>query len=681
MQNFTGSSSCLRALVTAGGTSVPLDDVRAIGNRSKGGFGVALANELALAGIQVTLLSTEYARLKYRVNPKVSVIEFDTYQNYFDTLSRLASLAEQNKQPFDFVFLAAAVSDFAPVRTEGKISSDSRHVIECKALPKVIDSARYMFGKTSYIVGFKLHSLLRSDRESVRTRFAARERLVQTARKQNARAHLNLTIANFAPWGDQQDNTMYGVKPDGNVIEFAGSFDQRVRAIVLDVIKRQKTTWMRSESVLLNSNQLDVGSAPFALKFMQAANLFVGSSGNLTYETLDQERFLVTPRGRSDKGRMMYRLLVLVRPSFADGVMKYESNVRDDKPSIDSAVNTRVLSMIPQTIAMHFHDGWVLGATKTQTDYPCGTAEEAGAILEAITRHWAENVWDDPDCPTMIELTSHGHTLFCLPQDLDQLDKSWQAMQNEHDDHLRQVGQGEVISSLVRRPIWRQYQIVGLVAELPDKDWVSLYIGQDNRGEGLGAEVVQMAIKKHKLIGVHVNCQKDEKVIDYYAKFGYKKVDEENGVVILLPPSLQDKVIEAATIRVYVPGQQKLLMGQRSHGPWKEQWVNVGGVVKPGESPWQAALREAGEELVGFPSFVLEPKSRSIHYVAEPNTDRVFRVTCFHLQVPYEFPVKANEADGELLTCKWMTTEDLLGPFFKRPIGTRLSHADLFSDF
>ena len=43
-------------LVTAGGTREPLDAVRYIGNRSSGRMGVAVADEAARRGADVTLL-------------------------------------------------------------------------------------------------------------------------------------------------------------------------------------------------------------------------------------------------------------------------------------------------------------------------------------------------------------------------------------------------------------------------------------------------------------------------------------------------------------------------------------------------------------------------------------------------------------------------------------------------
>jgi len=675
------SYSYLRALVTAGGTSVPLDGVRSVGNRSKGGFGVALANELAVIGINVTLLATEYAQLKYRIDPRVSVVLFETFDQYLKSINELTLNARQNNQPFDFVLLAAAVSDFAPEVSEGKIASDSSMSIRFDRLPKIIDQARDLFGKTAYLVGFKLLPLLEDDCRSVLSLWRAKERLIEAARKQNHRAHLNLTIANFSPWGDQKSDTVYGVKPDGNALVFGGSFEQRTRAIVNDIVRRQKTTWMKSVPCEMDSPISEAGfqATQRALAFMQKANLFVGSAGNLTVQLPNANNqatdFLVTPRARPNKSTMAANEMVRVNPLFPLGVMCYEANDSGYKPSIDSAVNTRLLSCLPFSIVMHFHDGWVLDAAKTHTDYPCGTAEEAGAVLEAMASSQCVTQSCEPEAPIMVHLVQHGHSLFCNAEDLDYYSDVWQLTLSEHNDHLKDVDQDHLITQLIRRPIWLRGAIIGLVAELPGEDWVSLYVAEKYRKSGLGARVVQMAIEKHKLIAVHDNCQATAGVVDYYIRFGYKTIQKKNGLIILLPPSLQDKVIEAATIRVYAPQQKSVLMGQRSHGPWKDKWVNVGGLVKPNETPWQAALREVGEELVGFPDFVQEPKSRSIHYVAEPGTDRVFRITCFHVDLPFTPDCQVNPIDGELTNCAWIKLSDLHNQSI--PPVTRLSLADL----
>ena len=45
-------------LITAGGTSEPIDDVRTVTNRSSGRFGAALANAFAASGARTTVLGS-----------------------------------------------------------------------------------------------------------------------------------------------------------------------------------------------------------------------------------------------------------------------------------------------------------------------------------------------------------------------------------------------------------------------------------------------------------------------------------------------------------------------------------------------------------------------------------------------------------------------------------------------
>jgi phosphopantothenoylcysteine synthetase/decarboxylase len=60
--------------------------------------------------------------------------------------------------PIDVVFLAMAVSDFAPRPTAGKLRSDDQTLIlECPPTPKVIRSVRD-WAPGAFLVGFKLLS-------------------------------------------------------------------------------------------------------------------------------------------------------------------------------------------------------------------------------------------------------------------------------------------------------------------------------------------------------------------------------------------------------------------------------------------------------------------------------------------------------------------------------------------
>ena len=54
----------MRAVITAGGTREPIDDVRVVTNLSTGRFGAHIANALVARGVDVTLLASHALMLQ-----------------------------------------------------------------------------------------------------------------------------------------------------------------------------------------------------------------------------------------------------------------------------------------------------------------------------------------------------------------------------------------------------------------------------------------------------------------------------------------------------------------------------------------------------------------------------------------------------------------------------------------
>lgn len=103
------------AIVTAGPTYEPLDEVRRLTNHSTGRLGTELANYLNDAGYSVTLLRGYYTT--YQGAARVSeIIPFTT------TDSLATSFLKLSKQSVSAIFHAAAVSDFK----FGKIHSEEK---------------------------------------------------------------------------------------------------------------------------------------------------------------------------------------------------------------------------------------------------------------------------------------------------------------------------------------------------------------------------------------------------------------------------------------------------------------------------------------------------------------------------------------------------------------------------
>lgn len=95
----------VNALVTAGPTYEPLDPVRFIGNHSSGKMGIAIADELAKRGANVTLVLGPSKVAP--THPNVRTLRVQTAQQMYD--ASLAAFAQSK-----VAVLAAAVADYRP---------------------------------------------------------------------------------------------------------------------------------------------------------------------------------------------------------------------------------------------------------------------------------------------------------------------------------------------------------------------------------------------------------------------------------------------------------------------------------------------------------------------------------------------------------------------------------------
>jgi phosphopantothenoylcysteine decarboxylase/phosphopantothenate--cysteine ligase len=132
-----------KVLVTAGGTREPLDSVRYVGNRSSGRMGVALAEEAARRGAEVTLVASNLA-----VAPSggIDVVDAPTAEDVLrETLAR---------EDADLVLMAAAVADYAPAATAGskRPKDDRPWNVELVPTEDVLRSLRARNGRV--LVGF-----------------------------------------------------------------------------------------------------------------------------------------------------------------------------------------------------------------------------------------------------------------------------------------------------------------------------------------------------------------------------------------------------------------------------------------------------------------------------------------------------------------------------------------------
>ncbi len=133
-----------KILITAGGSTEPIDDVRVLSNRSSGKMGIALARECHNRGAEVLLL------LSHTSIPANLPFRLYTYRSSSD----LARLLEEHIQDYEYIFHTAAVSDFTVAPFPGKIDSGKEIILTLKPTEKIINQVK-LWNPTITLIGFK----------------------------------------------------------------------------------------------------------------------------------------------------------------------------------------------------------------------------------------------------------------------------------------------------------------------------------------------------------------------------------------------------------------------------------------------------------------------------------------------------------------------------------------------
>lgn len=140
-----------KILVTAGATVEAIDPVRYISNYSSGKMGVAIADEFAANGAEVTLL---LGRAQYKPqNKNVRVIETITAEAMY-------SAAIKEWKNADVAVLAAAVADYRPAKTSTSKIKKSASVLTLKLerTPDILASLGKSKRKGQTLIGFSLET-------------------------------------------------------------------------------------------------------------------------------------------------------------------------------------------------------------------------------------------------------------------------------------------------------------------------------------------------------------------------------------------------------------------------------------------------------------------------------------------------------------------------------------------
>jgi phosphopantothenoylcysteine synthetase/decarboxylase len=166
-------------IITSGGTREPIDDVRYIGNTSTGRLGAALADAAHGRGHGVTFIHARASALP-ACRDEITLSPYVT----FEDLKAALETAVRAARPGAVVVHAAAVADYLPLPSAGKIPSDRDElVLRLKRAEKIVDRIK-TWNPGIRLVKFKL--------ESNRTR----DELLEIGRSAGAKSDADWVVAN-----------------------------------------------------------------------------------------------------------------------------------------------------------------------------------------------------------------------------------------------------------------------------------------------------------------------------------------------------------------------------------------------------------------------------------------------------------------------------------------------------
>ncbi|MCA9309022.1 hypothetical protein KC973_01470 [Candidatus Saccharibacteria bacterium] len=218
-------------VITAGGTREMIDDVRSISNISTGALGAALAEYYYRRGNKVLLLAPQPVfnmcpTLSHEETWGVTRGRFEAFESAADLRRLLLGVSSAR-----LVLHAAAVSDYIPVKVDGKIPSDEEEItLRLKRAPKILAELRDHFGDDATIVGFKLLS------------GASEEELIRAGTDQISKNQTDYCIANdLSERGSRlpprSKRVAHVVYPDGSHDTVrTGEFEQGVARFIAETI-------------------------------------------------------------------------------------------------------------------------------------------------------------------------------------------------------------------------------------------------------------------------------------------------------------------------------------------------------------------------------------------------------------------------------------------------------------
>jgi len=398
-------------LITSGGTTIKLDDVRTIGNFSGGKLMSSVAEKALLNGNNVWFLyakksikpfqndfifdpnsepKSQIKRIKKTlkiynsIKTRLNLIQYETFEEYKNLLKEILE-----KNQIDIVFLGAAVSDFTAKKMPGKISSDVKELtIKLIPTPKIIQFVKKWSPKPLFQVGFKLLVGVPENE------------LIDSAYKSLLENKSDLVVANDLKKISSNSREVVFVTSEKGVIKISG--DKVAESIFDFVIERSSATYFKTsvieEKKLSQKYKKEFTQIKTVVKQLQSKNLFTpffpeskNHHGSISIRA--GKGFLITARG-SNKENLVNEDIVFVTDTDLKNKIIYCESINGKKPSFNAILSDVVFKKFPEiNCILHSHQ---IKANKPTTTFPFvpGTMEYSVEPPELLSKSKVINLKD-----------------------------------------------------------------------------------------------------------------------------------------------------------------------------------------------------------------------------------------------------------------------------------------------
>ena len=209
-----------KVLITAGPTQESIDPVRFISNHSTGKMGYAIADKLAKAGAEVTLVSGQVALNSPDVS--INLIKVHSAKEMFEASQKYFTEA-------DIIILAAAVADYTPIVVADKKIKKQEHTFTIE-LTKTTDIAKTLGQQKrpeQLMVGFALET----DNEVANA--------IGKIQSKNLDMIILNSLQNAGAGFGYYTNKISIIKRDGTMIDFELKSKQDVAQDIMEAIIEQ----------------------------------------------------------------------------------------------------------------------------------------------------------------------------------------------------------------------------------------------------------------------------------------------------------------------------------------------------------------------------------------------------------------------------------------------------------